>query len=72
MLHLVTDLKENAKVIGKIAQEDTSVRQAVYCCHHGQIFVGARGVNLLAVQEYMKLLDGWYDSSCKLPCVTRE
>ncbi|KAK2171239.1 hypothetical protein NP493_1087g00060 [Ridgeia piscesae] len=24
MLHLVTDLKENAKVIGKIAQEDTS------------------------------------------------
>ena len=26
MLHLVTDLKENAKVIGKIAQDDTAVR----------------------------------------------
>ena len=28
MLHLVTDLKENAKVIGKIAQDDTAVSSA--------------------------------------------
>jgi len=42
MLHLVTDLKENAKVIGKIAQEDTSVRRAIYCCPSWSDFGGCR------------------------------
>ena len=57
MLHLVTDLKENAKVIGKIAQEDTSVRRAVCCCHHGQILVGGSGelVSSLGIHDIV----GW-------------
>jgi len=30
------------------------------------------GVNLLAVQEYMKIVDRWFNSSCKLACVACE
>ena len=63
MLHLVTDLKENAKVIGKIAQDDTAVsggreRSEKISCVGYVSFVLAFALELFHSEKHLNVLIG--------------